>query len=392
MSRALVFSKNYLSKKFKIKQPNELYRQLLYKNQLFQEDSLQKVSTDDLIHFIIFFGTHPERRNQGEKAKKITLECLKQYKKKMIKNSYEINSQILLSLSNVLLYDEQMVQEIVQQVDEEKETLSIKDMIKFQHCLYKLNIHDEKLSDYVLQKFLKQKQQVDYLEYIHDLHIRSNLFRLGFLDEQIILTLLKGFQAKLNTSQNSHYTSKSCFQYCQIMYNLYPEIIDQQLVDLKPSDENIFAPQFNDMVKDYIISKQLVDRKKFYQSFEYYLNYQNLNILKVKEDAILRNLTELEQNVQDLLNQLKYKNDRACRVLIYDVDYLVNDKIILTCNDPVHFVEDFDGKILTINPNHIMQSRHLIATNKYKVYDINYHEWISLTEQQKIQQLKSFLE
>ncbi|CAD8064532.1 unnamed protein product [Paramecium sonneborni] len=392
MSRALAFSKNYLSKKFNIKQSNELYRQLLQKNQLFQADQLQKISTDDLIHYIIFFGTHPERRNQGEKAKKITLECLKQYKKKMIKNSYEINSQILLSLSNVLLYDEQMVQEIIQQVDNEKETLSVKDMIKFQHCLYKLNIHNEKLSNYVLQKFLKQKEQVDYLEYIHDLHIRSNLFRLGLLDEQIMLTLVQGFQTKLNSTQNFHYTSKSCFQYCQLMYNLYPEIIDKQFLDLKPSDQNIFAPYFQDMVKDYFISKQLVDRKKFYQSFEYYLNCQNLNILKVKEDAIYRTLTQLEQNVQDLLNNLKYQNERACRVLIYDVDYLVNDKIILTCNDPVHFIEDFDGKILTINPNHIMQSRHLNGTKKYKVYDVNYHEWIDLTEQQKIDKLKSLIE
>ncbi|CAD8145237.1 unnamed protein product [Paramecium pentaurelia] len=357
MSRALVLSKGYLSKKFNIKQPNELYREILNNFKLFQADELQKISTDELIHYIIFLGTHPERRNQGEKAKKITLECLKQYKKKMAKNTYEINSQILLSLSNVLLYDEQMVQEIIQQVDQDKETLSVKDMIKFQHCLYKLNIHNEKLSDYVYQKFIKQKEQVDYLEYIHDLHIRSNLLRMGFVNEQEVLSLLKGFQAKLNSSQNFYYTSKSCFQYCQLMYNLYPEIIEKPFLNLQPNDSNVFAPQFNDMLKDYIISKQLVDRKLFFQSFEYYLNCQNLNILKVKEDAIFRNLTQLEQNIQDLLNKLNYKNARAHRVLIYDVDYLVNQDIILTCNDPVHFVEDFNGKILTINPNHIMQSR-----------------------------------
>ncbi|CAD8146139.1 unnamed protein product [Paramecium octaurelia] len=392
MSRALVLSKNYLSKKFKIKQPNELYRELLKNVQLFQVDELQKISTDELIHYIIFLGTHPERRNQGENVKKITLECLKQYKKKMVKNSYEINSQILLSLSNVLLYDEQMIQEIINQVDQDKETLSVKDLIKFQHCLYKLNIHNEKLSDFVLQNFIKQKEQVDYLEYIHDLHIRSNLFRMGFVDEQIVLTLLKGFQAKLNSSQNSQYTSKSCFQYCQLMYNLYPEIIDKPLLELQPDHGNVFAPQFNDMLQDYIISKKLVDRKRFFQSFEYYLNFQNLNIWNIKEDAIYRNLTKLEQDVQDLLNKLSYKNARAHRVLIYDVDYLVNEDIILTCNDPVHFVEDFNGKILTINPNHIMQSRHLSATNKYKVFDINFHEWIHLTEEQKIDKLKSFID
>ncbi|CAD8160176.1 unnamed protein product [Paramecium pentaurelia] len=392
MSRALFVSKNYLSKKFNVKQPNELYKQLLQNIHLFQADELKKISSDELIHYIIFFGTHPERRNQGEKAKKITLECLKQYKKKMTKNSYEINSQILLSLSNVLLYDEQMVQELVQQVDDDKENLSVKDMIKFQHCLYKLNIHNEKLSDYVLEKFLKQKEQVDYLEYIHDLHIRSNLYRMGQVDEKVILTLLKGFQTKLNSSQNFYYTSKSCFQYCQLMYNLYPEIIEKQFFELKPRDDNIFANQFNDMMKDYVISKQLVDRKKFYQSFEYYVNFHNLNILKAKEDAIMRSLTELEQNVQDLLNKQNYKNSRAHRVLIYDVDYLVNDNIILTCNDPVHFVEDFNGKILTINPNHIMQSRHLSATNKYKVFDINYHDWTHLSEQQKIDKLKSLID
>lgn len=55
-----------------------------------------------------------------------------------------------------------------------------------------------------------------------------------------------------------------------------------------------------------------------------------------------------------MLNKLNYKNVRANRILIYDVDYLVNDNIILTCNDPVHFIEDFNGKILTINPNQIM--------------------------------------
>ncbi|CAK68849.1 unnamed protein product (macronuclear) [Paramecium tetraurelia] len=392
MSRALIFSKNYLSKKFKIKQPNELYRELLNNVKLFQVDELQKISTDELIHYIIFLGTFHERRNQGDKAKKITLECLKQYRKKMVKNSYEINSQILLSLSNVLLYDEQMVQEIINQVDQDKETLSIKDLIKFQHCLYKLNIHNEKLSDFVLQNFIKQKDQVDYLEYIHDLHIRSNLLRMGFVDEQVISILLKGFQEKLNSSQNSYFTSKSCFQYCQLMYNLYPEIIDKPLLELKPEDGNVFAPQFNDMLKDYIISKKLVDHKKSFQSIEYYLNFQKLNILNIKEDIISRNLTNLEQDVQDLLNKLSYKNARAERVMIYDVDYLVNDDIILTCNDPVHFVEDLNGKILTINPNHIMQSRHLSATSKYKVYDINYHEWIHLTEEQKIDKLKSFID
>ncbi|CAK81790.1 unnamed protein product (macronuclear) [Paramecium tetraurelia] len=392
MSRALFFSKNYLSKKFNVRQPNELYKQLLNNIHLFKADELQKIPSDELIHYIIFFGTHPERRNQGDKAKKITLECLKQYKKKMTKNSYEINSQILLSLSNVLLYDDQMVQELVQQVDQDKETLSIKDMIKFQHCLYKLNIHNEKLSNYVLDQFLKQKEQIDYLEYIHDLHIRSNLLQMGLIDEKIVLTLLQGFQAKLNSTQNSYYTSKSCFQYCQLMYNLYPEIIEKPFFELHPKEDNIFAGLFKDLMQDYVISKQLVDRKKFYQSFEYYINFQNMNVLKAKEDAILRSLTELEQNVQDLLNALNYKNSRAHRVLIYDIDYLVKDNIILTCNDPVHFVEDFDGKILTINPNHIMQSRHLSATNKYKVFDINYHEWIHLNEQQKIDKLKSLID
>lgn len=63
MSRALVLSKSYLSKKFNIKQPNELYWKLLDNNQLFYAEKLQKISTDELIHYIIFLGTHPERRN-----------------------------------------------------------------------------------------------------------------------------------------------------------------------------------------------------------------------------------------------------------------------------------------------------------------------------------------
>lgn len=40
MSRALVLSKGYLSKKFNIKQPNELYREILKNFKLFQADEL----------------------------------------------------------------------------------------------------------------------------------------------------------------------------------------------------------------------------------------------------------------------------------------------------------------------------------------------------------------
>lgn len=46
-------------------------------------------------------------------------------------------------------------------------------------------------------------------------------------------------------------------------------------------------------------------------------------------------------------------------MLLYDVDFLVKEKVIINCNESVHFIEDFDGKVLSINPNHEMQSRYL---------------------------------
>jgi hypothetical protein len=78
------------------------------------------------------------------------------------------------------------------------------------------------------------------------------------------------------------------------------------------------------------------------------------NVLKVKEDEMKHKLTPLEKCVGETLNKLNYRNYRSSRVLLYDVDYVVNDNIIINCNDPVHFVEDFDGGVLGINPNHLM--------------------------------------
>lgn len=40
---------------------------------------------------------------------------------------------------------------------------------------------------------------------------------------------------------------------------------------------------------------------------------------------------------------------------IYDVDFLVDNQIVLNCNGPVHFIEDLDGNVLSASPNHLMQ-------------------------------------
>ena len=60
-------------KKLNIRSATDIYKNLIRNPSIFSSENLSTLSPLELFHHIVFLGTHPERRNQGESAKIYTL-------------------------------------------------------------------------------------------------------------------------------------------------------------------------------------------------------------------------------------------------------------------------------------------------------------------------------
>ncbi|CAD8149304.1 unnamed protein product [Paramecium pentaurelia] len=160
-----------------------------------------------------------------------------------------------------------------------------------------------------------------------------------------------------------------------MMFNLYPEIINQPLNQLSCNPNTPFQMYFQFLKRDYQVCRQILQRKKIGVSIDYFENENFPYLLRLREDSISRTQTLLEAEIIQILQKLQLKFLKFQKVLIYDIDFKVMDNYVINCNGPLHFISTLDGQIKQKSFNTVMQYRHLKALETQNVIDFDFFDW-----------------
>ncbi|CAD8199293.1 unnamed protein product [Paramecium pentaurelia] len=170
-----------------------------------------------------------------------------------------------------------------------------------------------------------------------------------------------------------NYVGSFNYRFCQLIFNLFPEVISQNYYDAQPLEQNQFYPYFLKFIRTYKIARKVIEKRTGYQKADYF-EYQNINFLKMPIEEKQDKFTNLEIKVLEVLNSLNIKYNTQQRVLIYDVDILLSNNTIINCNGPLHFIMNLKQQLIGYSPNHHTVIRHL-KSGKYNIVDIEYEEW-----------------
>ncbi|CAD8105390.1 unnamed protein product [Paramecium sonneborni] len=175
-----------------------------------------------------------------------------------------------------------------------------------------------------------------------------------------------------------------------MIFNLYPEIIQQNYYNTKCPTDNPFHTYFHKLERNYRIARKIIDLKTGFQKADYF-EYSNLNFLNIPLDFKDTKLTNLELSVSFGLESLKIKFEKQKRIIIYDVDFVLPNNVILNCNGPMHFITNLQQQIIGYSQNHQTTIRHLIQ-GQYQIIGIDFNDWNSqITLQCKQNYLKKLI-
>ncbi|CAD8049109.1 unnamed protein product [Paramecium primaurelia] len=364
-----------LSKQMKIADSIELYRYFLKFPSLCSIDQLKQDTHQEILQKLIFLGGFHERRNCGIIIKDMVTNCLRQFKN--FEPDLDIPNlvQLFLTLSNVLLYDEKLINFILNQLKNKQDQIQIKQLQSISHCLYKLGIKDQFWPDLMHQKVVNYTQVFGIQDLVQHIHIVSNQVLLNDFQEEKLIQLLELLQQKFVNQKKHIFLSKFQFQYTQLMFNLYPELIKQNYDHPQCDQNNKYKIFFDYFCKDYQICRMLLDRKDSNITIDYFENDNFPNLIRTKDDLIEKKKTSFEQNIEQLLKRLNLQYQYQHKLSIYDIDFFVENKFLINCNGPTHFVQDLNKKVIRKSPNCLMQQRHLKQLDNYQIIDIDFHIW-----------------
>ncbi|CAD8180581.1 unnamed protein product [Paramecium octaurelia] len=370
MNTYFLASKSYLMKKFSILSEQQLY---FYLGKRFTFPICNKT---EMIHYIYFLSLSNERRFLGDSAKFRVIELLNQNNNFINSMNLEQQLPLLAGLSNLYIYDEKLIKSICQVIQQNLPSINIRDRLFIVHNLQKLRMENHPLFAIISDQLNNQFEFMDHFDQIVYLLIQTRLYHENLVSSQIIENLLKQFMdQKKETIQN--YSNQFNSRYCQLMFNLFPEVIGQNYQDAKPSEQNQFYPHFQKLERIYRIARRVIDKRTGFQKVDYY-EYQNVNFLKIPIEENREKLTSLELKVLNVLKTLNIKFNSQERILIYNVDFLLPNNIIINCNGPLHFIMNLQQQLIGYSPNHQTVLRHLKSGN-YHIVDIEYEEWNKLT-------------
>ncbi|CAD8147126.1 unnamed protein product [Paramecium pentaurelia] len=364
-----------LSKQMKIADSIELYKYFLNFPSLCSIDQLKQDTHQEILQKLIFLGGFHERRNCGIIIKDMVTNCLRQFRN--FEPDLDIPNlvQLFLTLSNVLLYDEKLINFILNQLKNKQDQIQIKQLQSISHCLYKLGIKDEFWPDLMHQKVVSYTQVFGIQDLVQHIHIVSNQVLLNDFQEEKLIQLLELLQQKFVNQKKHIFLSKFQFQYTQLMFNLYPELIKQNYDHPKCDQNNKYKIFFDYFYKDYQICRMLLDRKDSNITIDYFENDNFPNLIRTKDDLIEKKKTSFEQNIEQLLKRFNLQYQYQHKLSIYEIDFFVENKFLINCNGPTHFVQNLDKKVIRKSPNCLMQQRHLKQLDNYQIIDIDFHIW-----------------
>ncbi|CAD8154988.1 unnamed protein product [Paramecium octaurelia] len=384
----------FLQNKYHFATPLELFKHLITNSSYFQTLRLKNDSNDELLYKLIFIAGFHERRNCGNVVKEFSQNCLIQIRDRIEDMSMDIPTliQAFLAMSNVLLDDEKIVSSILKQLKDQEDQITLKQFHSIQHCLYKLGRQNNYWSQKACDAMTHNLTTIVIQDYVQYLHIASNLYQIGLFQEEHLIKLLDILYYKLGKQQKHIYLSKFTFQFAQMMFNLYPEIINQPLNQLSCNQHTPFELYFQFLKRDYQVCRQILQRKKIGVSIDYFENENFPYLLRLREDSISRTQTLLETEIIEILQKLQLKFNKFQKVLIYDVDFKVMDNYVINCNGPLHFISTLDGKIKQKSFNTMMQYRHLKALETQNVIDFDFFDWKQEDSMEfKISKIKTLL-
>ncbi|CAK75679.1 unnamed protein product (macronuclear) [Paramecium tetraurelia] len=384
----------FLQNKYHFPTPLELFKHLITNSSYFQTLSLKNDSNDELLYKLIFIAGFHERRNCGSIVKEFSQNCLIQIRDRIEDMSLDIPTliQAFLSMSNVLLDDEKIVSTILKQLKDQEDQITLKQFHSIQHCLYKLGRQNNYWSSKACDAMTNNLTTIIIQDYVQYLHIASNLYQFGLFQEEHLIKLLDILYYKLGKQQKHIYSSKFTFQFAQMMFNIYPEIINQPLNQLSCKPHTPFEMYFQFLKRDYQICRQILQRKNLGVTIDYFENENFPFLLRLRQDSISRTQTLLETEIIEILNKLQLKFLKFQKVLIYDVDFKVMDNYAINCNGPLHFISTLDGKIKQKSFNTMMQYRHLKALETPNVIDFDFFDWKQEDSMEfKISKIKTLL-
>ncbi|CAD8141135.1 unnamed protein product [Paramecium octaurelia] len=372
-----------LSKQLKIADPTEMYKHFLKFPSLCSNEMLKKETHQEIFNKIIFLGGFHERRNCGITIKEMVANCLRQYRNLEPELDIPHLVQLFLTLSNVLLYDDKLIRNILNQLKNKQDQIQIKQLQSISHCLYKLGIKDQFWPDLMHKNVIIYTQVFGIQDLVQHIHIVSNQVLLNEFQEEKLYQLLELLQYKFVSQKKHIYLSKFQFQYTQLMFNLYPELIKQKYNNPYCDKDNKYSIFFDHFCKDYQVCRMLLDRKDNNMTIDYFENDNFPNLIRTKDDVIEKRISSFELNIEQLLKKLNLNYKHQQKLSIYEIDFCVEDKFLINCNGPTHFIQNLDKEVIRKSPNCLMQQRHLKQLDNYQIIDLDFHIWDKYDTQDK---------
>ncbi|CAK82123.1 unnamed protein product (macronuclear) [Paramecium tetraurelia] len=368
-------AKAALTKQLKIEDPILMYKHFLKSPFLCSNEMLKKETHQELFNKIIFLGGFHERRNCGVIIKEMIANCFRQYRN--FEPALDISNlvQLFLTLSNVLLYDDKLICFILNQLKSKQDQIQIKQLQSISHCLYKLGIKDQFWPELMHKNVIICSQVFGIQDLVQHIHIASNQVLLSDFQEEKLFQLLEILQNKFMSSKKHIYLSKFQYQFTQLMFNLYPELIMQKYDYPQCNKDNKYRAFFDYFCKDYQICRMLLDRKENNMTVDYFENDNFPNLIRTKDDVIEKKISSFESNIEQLIKKLNLKYKYQQKVAIYEIDFFVEDKFLINCNGPTHFIQNLDKEVLRKSPNWLMQQRHLKQLDNYQIIDLDFQIW-----------------
>ncbi|CAD8058460.1 unnamed protein product [Paramecium sonneborni] len=368
-------AKTALSKQLQISDPTLIYKHFLKYPNLCSKELLQNENYQEILNKLIFLGGFHERRNCGTIIKDMVANCLRQFRD--LEPNLDISNlvQLFLTLSNVLIYDEKIITYILNQLKQKQDQIQVKQLQSISHCFYKLGIQDQYWPDLMHQKVLSYSKVFGIQDLVQYIHIVSNQVLLNNVQEERLFQLLELLQYKFIHQKKHIYLSKFQFQFTQLLFNLYPELIKQKYDYPYCNEDNRYKIFFNNFKKYYQICRLLLDRKESNISVDYFENDNFPNLIRTKDDLIEKKQSQFEQNIEQLLKRLKLNYKCQQKISIYDIDFFVENSFLINCNGPTHYIENLEKEVLRKSPNFFMQQRHLKQLDNYKIIDLDFYFW-----------------
>ncbi|KAM3137195.1 hypothetical protein pb186bvf_010741 [Paramecium bursaria] len=366
----------------KLGHSRDLFQDIINKPELYTVDKLKQIDPEVVTNKLIYIACHHDRRSYGEKVKAISrnmLEVLRDNHPPKLDVDQILS--LLISKSHILLKDESFIQKLLNQLKEVQDKIDFKQCLHINHVFYKLKINEPELEKFALQKIMENRDQLYHYEQISYLSMESNKMLKTNSDEKF-QTMLDNFVTKTLPQKRYLISQKCSFQFCQMLFNLFPELVSQDYFDFDIDRSRKYAQYFDAFRHEYILSRLLLSKRQRYASIDFQICDKQSNSFKTRVEKV-KAQSKFEENVQELVKLLGVNYQTNKVFAIYETDINIGDDFIIQLNGQYHFIEDLFGNIISYQPNHEMCIRHLQALKLKKIISIDYNWWQNIDPRQK---------